>query len=281
MLAAELRKMVLRLRTWILVAALCGVCTLFMFAVRGSSHNTSGGNPVTFAAVRLQNGSAMPFATLFVVSTFFLPLAVGVVAGDGLAGEAAGGTLRYLLVRPVGRARLYLSKMGMAAAFAAMSVLAVMTVGLVGGLTLFDGFHPVALPRARSIVPVGRSIFQVRDLAAGEYIGRLGLAAGYVIVIMLALAAVGLFAGLIIESSGGAVAVVVGFIVVSGILSGLDSLRSIHPALLPSWFVSWLTVFESPIDWSEIAKGMAWAAGYIVVFLGAGIALFRRRDVLS
>ena len=48
---------------------------------------------------------------------FFLPLTVGVVAGDTIAGEASLGTLRYLLVRPAGRSRLLLVKAGTAAVF--------------------------------------------------------------------------------------------------------------------------------------------------------------------
>ena len=40
----------------------------------------------------------------------FLPLTVGVVAGDTIAGEAGQGTLRYLLVAPAGRVRLLVVK---------------------------------------------------------------------------------------------------------------------------------------------------------------------------
>ena len=36
----------------------------------------------------------------------FLPLAVAVIAGDTIAGEANVGTLRYLLATPVQRSRL-------------------------------------------------------------------------------------------------------------------------------------------------------------------------------
>jgi len=40
------------------------------------------------------------------VIPLFLPMAVAVVAGDAVSGEANTGTLRYLLTVPVGRTRL-------------------------------------------------------------------------------------------------------------------------------------------------------------------------------
>ena len=50
----------------------------------------------------LANGALFPAAALGIV-LLFLPVAVAVVAGDSVGGEANTGTLRYLLVRPVGR----------------------------------------------------------------------------------------------------------------------------------------------------------------------------------
>ena len=43
---------------------------------------------------------------LVVAIPLFLPLTIGVVAGDTIAGEASHGTLRYLLIAPAGRIRL-------------------------------------------------------------------------------------------------------------------------------------------------------------------------------
>ena len=50
------------------------------------------------------NGIFVAFAALVAVLPLFLPMAVAVVAGESVAGEANTGTLRYLLAVPV-RAR--------------------------------------------------------------------------------------------------------------------------------------------------------------------------------
>ena len=57
-----------------------------------------------------QNGLFVALAALTIELGLFLPLAVSVVAGDSVAGEANIGTLRYLLTVPVTRLRLLLVK---------------------------------------------------------------------------------------------------------------------------------------------------------------------------
>ena len=68
----------------------------------------------------------------------FLPIAVAVVAGDSVAGEAQAGTLRYLLARPAGRTRLLVAKLVAVLAFVLVTVLVVAAVGYVVGATLFE-----------------------------------------------------------------------------------------------------------------------------------------------
>ena len=69
-----------------------------------------GQGPALLSAV-LSSGSLFPAAALAIVLPIFLPVAVAVVAGDSIAGEAGSGMLRYLLARPVGRTRLLAAKL--------------------------------------------------------------------------------------------------------------------------------------------------------------------------
>ncbi|MDF0752950.1 ABC transporter permease subunit, partial [Marinobacter sp. 71-i] len=81
---------------------------------------------------------------LVVSIPLFLPLTVGVVAGDTIAGEAGLGTLRYLLVAPAGRVRLLVVKYVAAAVFCLAATLTVVVVGALVGLALF-GAGPATL----------------------------------------------------------------------------------------------------------------------------------------
>src|SRR5207247_1785125 len=82
---------------------------------------TAGGPPF-FEQLRT-NGLFGAMAGVGLIVPFFLPLGAGLLAGEAVVSEASGGTLRYLLVRPVGRVRLVLSKYGSVMALLAMSVL--------------------------------------------------------------------------------------------------------------------------------------------------------------
>ncbi len=66
-------------------------------------------------------------------------MAIGVVAGDAIAGEANAGTLRYLLVAPTGRTRLLLTKYATVIAFCLAATLAVAVSALAVGALLFPG----------------------------------------------------------------------------------------------------------------------------------------------
>ena len=86
----------------------------------------------------LTNGALFPLAALAIVLPLFLPIAVAVVAGDSIAGEAQAGTLRYLLARPAGRTRLLVAKLVSVLAFVLVTVLIVAAVGYLVGATLFE-----------------------------------------------------------------------------------------------------------------------------------------------
>jgi ABC-2 type transport system permease protein len=108
MFRLELAKASRRLRTWLLAALAAAVAALPAVVLASSSG--SGGGPPFLDLVR-RNGLLEPLTAIALIQPFFLPLAVGLLAGDAIAGEASAGTLRYLLLRPVPRARLVLAKL--------------------------------------------------------------------------------------------------------------------------------------------------------------------------
>jgi ABC-2 type transport system permease protein len=86
-----------------------------------------GTGPPFLSAV-LSDGTLFPLAALGVVLPLLLPIAVAVLGGDAIAGESQTGTLRYLLVRPVGRTHLLLAKLVTVVAFVLLAVLVVAAV---------------------------------------------------------------------------------------------------------------------------------------------------------
>ena len=92
---SEMRLLLTRRRNMILLGVLAVVPVFIGVAVKVS--NPTGGDGPQFIDRITGNGLFLVFTAITVSIPFFLPLVIGVVAGDSIAGEAGIGTLRYLL----------------------------------------------------------------------------------------------------------------------------------------------------------------------------------------
>ncbi|MCW2714207.1 MAG: putative transporter rane protein, partial [Frankiales bacterium] len=142
MILVELRKLVRRPRTWVSIALLVTLPTVVAVFLALSDVAPRPGTGPAFLSAVLENGALYPAAALAIVLPLFLPVAVAVVAGEAVAGEAQAGTLRYLLVRPVGRTRFLVAKLLSVVVFTLLAVVVVAVVSYVVGTTLF-GSAPV------------------------------------------------------------------------------------------------------------------------------------------
>jgi ABC-2 type transport system permease protein len=111
MIGVELVKLLRRARTWISVVLTCALPFVVAIFITITHLTPPPGQGSAFLSAVLANGALYPAAALALVMPVFLPVAVAVVAGDSIAGEASTGTLRYLLARPVGRTRLLVAKL--------------------------------------------------------------------------------------------------------------------------------------------------------------------------
>jgi ABC-2 type transport system permease protein len=107
---AEMGLLFRRMRTRVLLLVLAAVPVAVAVAVRLSGSGPNPGSGPRFFDQITHNGVFAALVGLTITLPFFLPLAVAIVAGDAVAGEANLGTLRYVLSRPVGRTRLLVLK---------------------------------------------------------------------------------------------------------------------------------------------------------------------------
>jgi ABC-2 type transport system permease protein len=128
-LRVELYKLIVRPRTWLIITVLTGLPVLvgILLKVTGVAPRPGTGPPLL--AEVLTNGTLFPVAALGLVLPLFLPVAVAMVGGESIAGEASGGTLRYLLIRPVSRSYLLVSKLVTVSIFVVLAVLVIAGVG--------------------------------------------------------------------------------------------------------------------------------------------------------
>ncbi|KQQ93546.1 ABC transporter permease [Leifsonia sp. Leaf325] len=266
LLLSELRILFSRRRTVALLVALAAIPILIAVAIRLASSPGTGRGPAFLDQVT-QNGLFVGVSALVVAIPLFLPLTVGVVAGDTIAGEASHGTLRYLLVAPAGRARLLVVKYLGAAAFCIAAALAVVIAGTLIGAALF---------------PVGPvTVLSGTTIGVGEALLRFLAIAGYVAVSLLGLSAIGLFFSTLTNVPVGAMAATISFSVASQILDALPQTEWLHPWLFSHYWFSFADILRDPVSWASFGDNAMLQAGYIAVFGALAFGRFLTKDVLA
>jgi ABC-2 type transport system permease protein len=280
----ELVKLARRPRSWVSIVLLCGLPVLVaVFVAVTHLAPPPGQGPVLLSAV-LSNGSLYPAAALAIVLPIFLPVAVAVVAGDTIAGEAGSGMLRYLLARPVGRTRLLVAKLISVIVYTLAAVVAVAGTSYVTGRLLF-GTQPVAVSSGGVAGPslaggVATSLSGTTLTPADILVRTVG-AIAFIAVSMLGVAAIALFLSTVTDSSLGAALGALAALVTSQVLVTLNAAGSVSPYLPTRYWLAWVDFFREPVLWRNIDRGFAVQGVYVVVLLGAAWANFATKDITS
>ena len=239
--ANELLTMFRRTRNLALLGALAAIPIALGVAVKVTTHHPAGGGG--FIDQVSNNGLFLVFSALTITLPVFLPLALGVVAGDAISGEAGQGTLRYLLVAPVGRNRLLAVKGGSLVVFCLVASFTVAVSAFVVGLILFP-IGPVTLLS-------GESISFAAALVKAVLITLLVAAS------LLGLASIGLFVSTLTDTAIAAMAVTVGVTILSGILQTIPQLSSIQPWLFTDQWTSFADLLRDPVYTPNIVQLLA------------------------
>jgi len=213
------------------------------------------------------NGLFVAFTAMVVALPLFLPLTVAVVAGDTIAGEANTGTLRYLLIAPVNRARLLVVKFIGAAAFSVAATLTLLLTGIIIGSILFP-VGPVTL-LSGNVISIPAALV------------RIALIALYVTISLLGLSAVGLFLSTLTVIPVGAMAATVIISTVMQILGNLPQVAVIHPYLFTYHWLDFTDILRSPLSLSSFWSNSLLQLAYIVIFGSLSYSRFTSKDILS
>jgi len=276
MIRVELVKLIRRPRTLVSVALLCLLPIIVAIFLATTHLAPPPGQGAAFLSAVLSNGELYPAAALALVLPVFLPVAVSVFAGDAIAGEASAGTLRYLLVRPVGRGRLLLAKLVAICAFVIFAILLVVVTALITGILLFGTGHAAAVGQ-----PGGLTSLSGNSLSPGQLVLRLVGAIAYIVLSMLGVGAVALLLSTLTDSALGAALGTLAVLIVSEVLDTLDAAAGVKPYLLTNYWLSWIDFFRDPVFWNNIERGAGLQVVYILVLLGAAFANFSTKDITS
>ncbi|MEU4685273.1 ABC transporter permease [Streptomyces xinghaiensis] len=267
---SELVTVFRRWRTLALLGVLAAVPLLIGIAVRietgdGGSAGGGGGGGPAFIAQITNNGLFLVFTALAATLPLFLPMAVGVVAGDAIAGEANAGTLRYLLVAPAGRTRLLLAKFTAVLAFCLVATVTVAVSALAAGALLF---------------PLGEvTLISGTTISLGEGLLRALAVAVAVAASLTGIAALGLFISTLTNSGIAAMAATVGLLITVQIVNTIPQLDAVHPYLFPHYWLSFADLLRAPVYWEDLLRNLGLQALYAAVFGSVAWARFSNRDI--
>jgi ABC-2 type transport system permease protein len=273
----EFTKAAVRTRTLVIGLVLVGIPSLILFAINARASRAGPGQEEGEGLFRLAHlsGLLVPAPVLSVTSAFFLVVVAGTIAGDSVAGDAAWGNLRYLLMRPVPRGRLLVAKAAVAAALIWASTILVALAALLGGLLLF-GAHPVTFPGTGPL-PFVHGF----RLGAGALLFRTAVATGYVALGLTALLALGMLFSTLTDNATSAIAATVGVYIVSEILDGVTQLGQVRYAFPTHYLDAWRDMFLANRYPTDMVVGLVVQAAYLVVFGTAAVLWFRRKDIRS
>lgn len=262
-LGSELRLVFGRRRNIAMLAFLAAIPIFIGIAVKVSP--PTGGDGPPFIDQLASNGLFLAFTALAICLPVFLPLAVAVVSGDAVAGEAATGTLRYLLSIPVSRTRLLVTKSAGVLAYVGAGVLVITVVGLVTGALLF-GTHGVTLLSGDTV-------------SVGDGLVRAAAIAAYVFVDLVGLAAIGLFFSTLTEVPLGAMAATLVSGIAFAVLDSVPQLGALRELLLTHHWLDFAELLRSSPETQSLLRWSLVPVAYTAIFISAAWARITTADV--
>jgi ABC-2 type transport system permease protein len=269
-IGVELRKMLRSRRTWVTIAIIDLLPSLVAVLLAVTEVGPRPGTGPAFLSAVLSNGALYPLAAIAIILPLFLPAAVAITAGETIAGEAQQGTLRYVLIRPVGRTRLLVAKLLAVMGFVLVTLLVVAVTSYVLGVLLLGD---------QTTTATVTTTFSGTSLTTPQLLQRTGLALAYALLSMLGVAAVALFLSTVVRSPMAAAMGTLALLIGSSLLLTLDAAHGLQPYLVTRYWLAFVDLFRDPIRWHDVVHGVILQAGYVVVFLGAAWANFVTKDI--
>jgi ABC-2 type transport system permease protein len=265
---SELRLVFRRRRNQALLAVVALFPVIIGIGLRLTQQpNNTGGPSVAFIGQLAGNGVFLSFIALTLLLILVMPLAMAVVAGDSMAGEAGYGTLRYLLAVPAGRVRLLSVKYAAIVVFAVAVTFLVTAVALATGVALFP-IGPVTL-LSGTTVPLADAML------------RLLFVTLYVAAAMATLGVIGMAVSTLTEHAIGAIAAIAIVVVTSEVADNVPQFAAIHPYLPTHWWTSFDSLLRVPVDTGTLLRGLLSFGVYLLLFGSFAWARFTTADVTS
>lgn len=258
----ELRKLASQKRTYIGIGAAALLPVLFVVVMafqKGGPYDAPLGHNLR------HTGIALALVVLTFASRFGAQLVTALVAGDIVASEDAGNTLKTILTRSLKRSQILAGKTLASFTYVVALLAALLVAGLVSGLIAW-GYNPVTnLSHAR--------------ISATHALGLSFAALGVFAVPLIAVAAFAIFLSVATRNSAAAIVGALVYALAQEALAALVHLDFFKHYLLSDQLDGWHGLFQTPTYWTPVIRAIWVSAIFTAVPLAAAFFLFARRDV--
>lgn len=220
---------------------------------------------------KILNGNLVCFIILQTL-IIQIPLLVALVTGDLISGEAAMGTIRLLMTRPLSRTSLLFSKFFAGAAYVFVLLVWLGLVSLGIGLLIFGPGDLIVL-KSETITIISS------DDTLWRFFAGLGIA----FISLLVVASFSLLLSVYSENSIGPIITTMAVIILFTIIGTMDIplFEKIKPFLFTTHMVIWRNMFDQELDYNLIGNSIMMLVGHIILFLFIAWYSFLKKDILS
>ncbi len=272
----EIIKIAAKPRTYISVIAITVLVGIILFAMKIDGQNYISFITASFEQTlsfegKILNGNLMAFIILQMLIVQ-IPLLVALVTGDLISGEAAMGSLRMLLTKPISRTGVLVSKYMAGLLYTLILLLWMGVLSVVVGKMLFGDGDMMVLNSD------GLVILKYNDVN-WRFITAFGIA----FLALATVATLSIMLSCFSENSIGPIVTTMSIIILFTIIGTLDVpvFDNIRPYLFTTHMAAWRSMFEDPLPFAQIKQSVVVLLTHIFVFFGIAVYQFNKKDILS
>jgi ABC-2 type transport system permease protein len=220
---------------------------------------------------KILNGNLVAFIILQML-IIQIPLLVALVTGDLVSGEAASGTIRMLMTKPISRTGLLLSKFIAGGVYTFCIVLWLGFMAVIVGKFLFG-------PGDLMVLNSDNLVILQQDDVNWRYAG------GFIIAFLalLTVSSLSICLSCFTDNSIGPIVATMSIIILFTIIGTLDVriFDKVRPYLLTTHMASWRSFFEVPLHVREISKSVIILLAHNILLISISLIKFNRKDITS
>jgi ABC-2 type transport system permease protein len=200
-----------------------------------------------------------------------IPFLIALVAGDLIAGEAAAGTLRILLIRPISRTQIIWAKFTAVLIYVLAIVVFMAALSIGTGLLIFGEGDLFVMKDMLYIFDSSDSLWRILASFAFSFLS------------MSMVASLAFMLSAVVDSSLGPIIMTMSIIIVFMIVSSIDLsiFRAVKPFMFTTYMGAWREFFSDPVDWHKVNTAVVALVAHIFIFLGFTTWYFKRKDILT